>query len=174
MPLTLLISVALVGPPVELSAEHWLQEYRSVLEVTAERRQLDPEIAVPRLTSLYVSLANMHSLERSERQKMQVVLRRRLITQLDQLMREKRRHEAAQVRRPTLLGHHETQPGGGPVGFAAQSLIDLIISTIAPDSWKQDGGRGSISYYPRNPALIIRQTGEVHGDTADLLRALRR
>jgi general secretion pathway protein D len=69
-----------------------------------------------------------------------------------------------------------TGPGG--MGGAAladfQSLIDLIETTVAPDTWDTVGGPGSISPFPTNLSLVISQTQEVHEQISDLLEQLRR
>jgi hypothetical protein len=72
------------------------------------------------------------------------------------------------------------QGGGGGAGGAAgqagdlsDDLIELIQDTIAPDTWDVRGGQGSIRYYSPNPALIIRQTSEIHGDVGDVLGQVR-
>jgi hypothetical protein len=72
------------------------------------------------------------------------------------------------------------QGGAGGAGGAAgqaddlsDDLIELIEDTIAPDTWDVRGGQGSIRYYRPNPALIIRQTSEVHGDVGDVLGQVR-
>lgn len=55
-----------------------------------------------------------------------------------------------------------------------QQLIDMITSTIAPDSWESVGGNGAIRYYPVGMALVVTQAEDVHEQVADLLSALRR
>ncbi|MBN2294870.1 MAG: general secretion pathway protein GspD [Pirellulales bacterium] len=62
--------------------------------------------------------------------------------------------------------------GGTQADFA--SLIDLITTTIAPESWTDVGGEGSISQYENNLTLVVSQTQEVHEDIVDLLEQLRR
>jgi hypothetical protein len=51
----------------------------------------------------------------------------------------------------------------------AQSLINLIETTIAPSTWESNGGGGSIYYYAPLHALVIRQTGEVHRQIGGVL-----
>jgi hypothetical protein len=46
--------------------------------------------------------------------------------------------------------------------WQAAYLIDLIQSTIAPESWKVNGGPGTIFYDPIRQALIIKQSAEFH------------
>ena len=54
------------------------------------------------------------------------------------------------------------------------SLIDLIVQTIQPDSWDANGGPGSITRFPNNLSLVISQKQDVHEEIADLLAQLRR
>jgi general secretion pathway protein D len=79
------------------------------------------------------------------------------------------------------LGNSSPQPmpfGPGGMGGAAmadfQTLIDLITTTIAPDSWEEVGGAGAIQEFPINLSLVISQTQDVHEQIADLLEQLRR
>lgn len=71
-------------------------------------------------------------------------------------------------------------PGYGPGGLGGanladyQSLIELITSTIAPTTWDEVGGPGSIQEFRGNLSLVISQTQEVHEEIADLLTQLRR
>ncbi|MGH9676383.1 MAG: hypothetical protein ACRD36_04715, partial [Candidatus Acidiferrum sp.] len=53
-------------------------------------------------------------------------------------------------------------------------LVQVITSTIEPNSWAEAGGAGKIDYYYRSRALVIRQTAEVHEQVGDLLAALLR
>jgi len=68
--------------------------------------------------------------------------------------------------------------GRGGMGGAAladfDSLIDLIETTVSPNSWDSVGGPGSISPFPTNLSLVISQTQEVHEQISDLLEQLRR
>lgn len=51
------------------------------------------------------------------------------------------------------------------------SLIDVVTSTILPDSWEDVGGPGSLA--PHKGLLLISQTDEVQRDVEALLKALR-
>ncbi len=71
--------------------------------------------------------------------------------------------------------------GGGPGGAGGaanadfDSLIDLIISTVASDTWVENGGpEAEIRPFPTNLSLVISQTQDVHEQIADLLEQLRR
>ncbi|MEX0938943.1 MAG: hypothetical protein WDZ59_13860 [Pirellulales bacterium] len=67
-------------------------------------------------------------------------------------------------------------PGGLGGGSAADfdSLIELITTTVAVDSWQENGGLGTIKEFETNLSLVISQTEEVHEQIADLLEQLRR
>jgi hypothetical protein len=54
------------------------------------------------------------------------------------------------------------------------TLIKLITSTVAPQSWSEVGGRGTIAFYPIGMGLVVSQTPEVQEQVAELLAALRR
>ncbi|MCO6045971.1 hypothetical protein NG895_18890 [Aeoliella sp. ICT_H6.2] len=55
------------------------------------------------------------------------------------------------------------------------SLVDLIVSTVASDSWVENGGpAGEIRPFPKNKSLVVSASGAVHDDLSDLLSQLRR
>ena len=66
-------------------------------------------------------------------------------------------------------------PGGmgGGVQPDFDSLINLITKTVAPTTWVDVGGQGSIEEFPSNLSLVISQTQEVHEEIARLLQQLR-
>ena len=168
MSFAMLIAAAFIGPQPTLSPDFWRDEYQRTMVATAERAKLPSATAVLRLVSLYEQLEDVAALPRAERNRMRHALEGRLVRQLELLVREHRRHNRAQPSKS------ERQPVGGGGAVDAQQLIDLIVNTITPDSWRQNGGQGSITYYANNPALIIRQTGETHEQVNELLRALGR
>ena len=67
-------------------------------------------------------------------------------------------------------------PGGAGGAAAADfdDLIDLITQTVAPKTWEQNGGQGTIAPFPTNLSLVVSQTQEVHEQIVDLLEQLRR
>lgn len=77
---------------------------------------------------------------------------------------------------PSFRNAGQTGPGGwtGGAGPDFDSLIELITTTIAPQSWQEVGGPGAISGYENNLSLVVSQTQEVHEQIADLLEQLRR
>ena len=68
--------------------------------------------------------------------------------------------------------------GSGSSGGGSQAdfdtLIELITTTIDPDTWEEVGGQGTIAGFPTNLSLVVQQTQEVHNKIADLLAQLRR
>jgi general secretion pathway protein D len=77
-------------------------------------------------------------------------------------------------------GQPNTGGGGGAGGLGGAAaadfddLIDLITQTVAPKSWEQNGGQGTIASFPTNLSLVVSQTQEVHEQITDLLEQLRR
>ena len=69
-------------------------------------------------------------------------------------------------------------PGPGGMGGASgadfDTLINLITSTVAPNSWDDVGGPGAIESFDGNLSLVISNTQEVHEQIVDLLEQLRR
>jgi hypothetical protein len=55
-----------------------------------------------------------------------------------------------------------------------EELIDLIRKTIQPISWRENGGRGTIDYFPTSQSLVVYQTPDIQKQIADLLAALGR
>lgn len=67
-----------------------------------------------------------------------------------------------------LIGTDESRPEE----FDYDTLIELITTTVHPESWDEVGGPGSISGY--RGTLVLSQTVEVHEDIAQLLAAARK
>ena len=68
-----------------------------------------------------------------------------------------------------------SKTAGGRVGVADyEALMDVITTTIDPDSWDDVGGPGSIAEFDNAGVLIIAQTRDVHQKIGKLLNSLRR
>jgi hypothetical protein len=61
-----------------------------------------------------------------------------------------------------------------PTGTCEDLLIQTITRSIAPQSWGERGGAGSIDFFPLTMSLVVNQTPDVQEQIADLLAALRR
>ena len=55
-----------------------------------------------------------------------------------------------------------------------RELMQLVKSTVAPASWKDKGGPGSVRFYPLGMALVVNQSPAVQEEVRALLDALRR
>jgi type II secretory pathway component GspD/PulD (secretin) len=53
-------------------------------------------------------------------------------------------------------------------------LIRLITNAVAPNSWIDHAGQGTIDYYPLGGVLVVNQTPDILEQVQDLLNALRR
>ena len=58
--------------------------------------------------------------------------------------------------------------------FQFDELIELIQSTVKPESWKSSGGLGMVAANESTLSLVIRQTQPVHEEISDLFNQLRR
>ena len=94
-----------------------------------------------------------------------------VLAQMNQLNPAAGSGGAAGVNQPIGFG-----PGGVGGGSQAdfESLIELITTTIAPQSWDDNGGPGSIKEFETNLSLVIRQTQDIHEEIVDLLEQLRK
>ncbi len=50
------------------------------------------------------------------------------------------------------------------------SIVQMIQSSVDPQSWQANGGKGTITFYAPTMSLIIRNTAEVHGMMGGYLR----
>jgi hypothetical protein len=55
-----------------------------------------------------------------------------------------------------------------------EELLDVIVTTVEPRSWTENGGEGTVEYYYRARAVVVNQTPEVHEQIAELLASLRK
>jgi type II secretory pathway component GspD/PulD (secretin)/tetratricopeptide (TPR) repeat protein len=55
-----------------------------------------------------------------------------------------------------------------------EMIIRMVQNTVAPTTWAEAGGSGTIDYMPIGMALVINQTVDVQEQVAGLLDALRR
>lgn len=53
-------------------------------------------------------------------------------------------------------------------------LRSLIVQTVQPASWAQNGGCGKVEYSPQGMTLVVHQTPDVQAEVTDLLKGLRR
>ncbi len=160
------------------------------LRQEATSRGAARDAAVVELTTLYGRLGSDDTLPDSQRVQLRALVRNRLAASARKLQRElessnseprARSNESARLARlpgseRAILNQQAPPRGGAPAAGAnspAQELIDLITSTIAPDTWDTNGGLGTIRYFSLGQLLVVRQTAEVHGQLADSIGQLR-
>lgn len=64
--------------------------------------------------------------------------------------------------------------GGQGQDDHGEQLVDLIQTTIRPNTWDRVGGPGSIYYWRSQRAIVVRQMGDVHDEIGDVLQQLNR
>jgi len=119
----------------------------------------DPVETTPAVAAAYRQLGASEKIPVTERRRLQAQLRTRLAELQDVLHRRVVRAAASN--------------SGGAAGYA-QQLVDLIQTTIAPDTWAANGGNGTLYFYQPLNALVVRQTAEVHEQIGGTLGQLRR
>jgi general secretion pathway protein D len=167
---------------------------RDALRREATTKGAKHDQAVRDLTELYQQLRQDQQLPEPERKQRLGQIRYRL-KDLAELLE---RHTGAKSSRDMspandvlgqamaapFNGGAATRAAGSPAGAQAgtlpgesenaEQLMELIENTIAPDSWEARGGPGTMMYFPPSKVLVIRQTGEVHGQVRDLSNQLRK
>lgn len=63
---------------------------------------------------------------------------------------------------------------GGGVGMDFDPIIDMITSTVEPDSWQDVGGPGSITGFDNSRSLVISTRRDIHQRIAPIIVTLRR
>ncbi len=147
-------------------------------------RSAEPRQFVPQLVAVYEQLRSDEELRATERAQLRRMVAKRLAEVGLELLRDLKKAEAdaasgsraaasrssaAPAYRITDEAPQAGSPGGGPDLAGARELVELIRTTIAPETWDVNGGRGTIMYYSPLKVLVIRQTSEVH----ELINALQ-
>ncbi|MEX2113083.1 MAG: hypothetical protein WD845_07845 [Pirellulales bacterium] len=191
------MATLLAADPVEEPAgsRQLRQVVSQAMRREATTQGADHEQAVRDLVAVYRTLQQDQRLPERERRQRTGQVQHRLKSVADLLERHTGANSsqparaAAPAQRGATLAQALSAPGGlgGRAAGAgqqagtlpgeaeqAQQLIDLIQTTIAPDTWDVRGGPGTAMYFPPSKVLVIRQTSEVHGQVRDLSRQLRR
>lgn len=113
-----------------------------------------------RLCALYADLWLSETLAEAQRENLKPKLRSRLKRSLADLTREF--GEPVKNAGTSSPGEAGGAPGGAAVADHEAELIELITTTLAPQTWEQNGGEGSIYYYNNFRVLVVRQTAEIH------------
>jgi len=185
-----LVSAVMVGPDPHLPAVTDVEpvapdrfaareQYRDLMKRSSRRADPDPYEIVPPLIALFHSLTDVERMSHAEKTRMRRAMKARLEQLQTRLERDVRRaerngHESEGKTDADAIARPGSLNGPGAAGGRGQELIRLIQTTIAPDSWDINGGNGSIFFYSRLNALIIRQTDGVHRQVGTTLEQLRR
>lgn len=121
-------------------------------------RRPEPAEIVPPLCALHGRLLAADDITRTDRRRLIRGVENRLVELHGRLLRERRAADRA----------------GAASSARADELIRLIQTTVSPETWAANGGRGTIVFWSQNPALVVRQTGEVHRQIGATLDALRK
>lgn len=136
-------------------------------EATSETFQ-DRYDATERICALFAEVMLNQDFPDYDRQKWRGRLVSRLRSVRDDLQKQPQEETAnASPSNPQARG------GGAIHQRGADELIDLITTTIDPETWDVHGGNGSIFYYSNLRVLVISQTQEVHEKIGGIQRGLR-
>ena len=127
----------------------------------------DRSKAIVRICALYAEMMLNEDFAEFEKEKWQAKLGSRLRSVRKDLQKMTETGPA-----PSLS---ETKParGGGAIDErGADQLIELITTTIDPETWEVHGGKGSIFYFSNFRVLVVRQTQDVHAKLGGVLGGL--
>ncbi len=163
---------------------------RESLRRWAHPKADEAQLAAREFLALYGQLQQDTQLARSQRERLRLKIRGRLLVLARQISRR-----ADDQERPKSVGPidgvlAQARGFGGPArgnggrGNAARGgqanddygpeLVELIQETVAPGSWDVNGGAGTIYYWRPGRAIVVRQRGDVHEGIADVLRQMQR
>ena len=132
-------------------------------EATSDSFQLRRQ-AVVRICALYCEMMLNKDFAEFEKDRLQAKLGARLRSVRDDLQKTSGTQPA-----PSLS---PSANGGGAIDErGADELIDLITTTIDPETWEVHGGKGSIFYFSNYRVLVVRQTQDVHAKLGGVLGA---
>ncbi|RCS54319.1 hypothetical protein DTL42_04015 [Bremerella cremea] len=165
--------VTTVATEVAESAPLKPHEIRQALRTTlkseaASETFADRRTAIERLCYLFQELMLSEDFAELDRQKWRARLVSRFRSIQDDL--EKLPRETTETR---SLSQDGARGGAALDQRGADELINLITTTIDPETWENLGGNGSIFYYSNLQVLVIRQTQEVHEKIGGINRGLR-
>ena len=131
------------------------------------------------LCLLYLEVVVHPKLHKTERNKQLNRLRSRLSRVSRELKKKIKQHRPIPERTTLAKSISSSSAkvvaqGGRAQQDLAQELIELIQQTIAPKSWKVNGGNGVIVYYAPRQALVVSASLENHGNVAGLVKVLRK
>jgi len=153
-----------------LTREKLRELYRELLTKTSRRENPSPYEYTESLVALHRAIWGCERMSHSERRRLHTSVEGRLKQFLVLLKRDVRR----MPKDKGSTSVRDTKSFNGPAEIRnAMQLINLIQTTIDPDSWDVNGGKGSIQFYSPLNVLVIRNTAEIHGNVGGTLDQLR-
>lgn len=143
-------------------------------EATADEQQ-EREHAIRSLCNLHGELVAHPRFPQSETlQEYRAHVSRRLVRVKESLESEFDQASYS-VDKSETIGSNSVGALGGGAGREdhGQALVDLIQRTISPDFWDVVGGPGTIVYFRQRQVIVVRATGEVHGNLGRVIGDLR-
>ena len=190
------------APPVARSGRELADAAHASLRKWAKATDKDADAAARDLLGIYCELQQDSKLARSSRETLRTTVRARLdqlSTQIGKRIANDKAAAKSDTKVKSVAATGNPRPlaqvgaavgGGAGAGFGGggpgvgqgqnaqadngQALVDLIQTTIAPKSWDVNGGNGSIYYWQQQHAIVVRATGDVHGEISDALEQLNR
>jgi len=165
----------------------------------AKATDQEADTAARELLGIYREIQQDTRLARSQRETLRLAVRGRLDQLCTQIVKRIAKDKAAAKMNSavkSVAANKNKQgdvvlaqvglPAGGGAGFGGtaagpnanadngQQLVDLIQNVICPKSWDVNGGACSIYYWQQQHAIVVRATGDVHGEISDTLEQLNR
>ncbi len=120
--------------------------------------------AIVQICALYAEMMLNEDFAEYEKEKWQAKLSSRLRGVRDDLLKLRE-----SLPEPSLSETESPRGGGAIDQRGADELIELITTTIDPETWEVHGGKGSIFYFSNLRVLVVRQTQEVHAKIGGVL-----
>lgn len=126
----------------------------------------DRRKAIVRICALYAEMMLNEDFAEYEKEKWQAKLGSRLRSVRSDLEKVRAAEPA-----PSLSEATSANGGSAIDERGADELIELITTTIDPETWEVHGGKGSIFYYSNLRVLVVRQSQDVHAKLGGILGA---
>ena len=162
----------------------------------AKATDQEADAAARELLGIYREIQQDTGMARSQRETLRLTVRARLdqlCTQIGKRIAKDKAADKANTAVKSVAANknqaagavlaQDGLPAGGGAGAAAgqnanadngQQLVDLIQNVISPKSWDVNGGNCSIYYWQQQHAIVVRATGDIHGEISDTLEQLNR
>ena len=196
-------AVQAAAPAAGLSGRELSEAAHAAMRRWAKAADQEADAAARDLLDIYRAIQQDTRMARSHRETLRLTVRARLDQLCTQIGKQIAKEKAAvksdspiksdsvksvaadQGRQASsALAQMGVPAGGGTGGGAAggqnanadagQQLVDLIQNTISPKSWDVNGGACTIYYWQQQHAIVVRATGDVHGEISDTLEQLNR